>query len=259
MIERNQKCLYCGKEFTTTNSRKRYCNKQHADRSRNGTYDQPAPVTWESITDLRHFGKLDEAGKQKVLLGGTDFSVVMYDIEATHLKANVGRILCCSFKPLGQPVYTIGALDPGMKRQDVYDDSALAGRIRDELEKYDIIVGWNSAAFDTRFINARAARVGQRIKKQQYQIDAMWSWRTKMAAWSSLAHVQAFLGTETGKTPIAWSEWMRALSWSKKLREAAMQTIITHCEHDVTVLEEVYKAIVQSNMVRSIKKDGGVI
>lgn len=257
--ERTVKCAYCGKEFVTTNTRKMFCNKAHADRSRNGTYRTADIVKWESIEDLRHFGHLDDPGKHRVLNGEAQFSVVMYDIEATHLKANVGRILCCSFYPLGGEVYTLQGLEPRFKMQDVYDDSKLAVAIRDELEKYDIIVGWNSTAFDTKFINARAARVGNRIKRQQYQVDAMWSWRTKMAAWSSLQHVSAFLETEDHKTPIAWAQWMRALGWNAKLREAAMREITTHCEADVRVLGEVYQAMVKANVIRSLKKDGGLL
>lgn len=252
-------CEYCGKQFETTNTRKRFCNKQHADRSRNGVYSQPEVVTWDRIEDLRHFGKLNQEAKHFALLGEMGFSVVCYDIEATHLKANVGRILCASFKPLGGEVYTFDAHQKKFWDKDVYDDSKLAFAIRDEIEKYDICVGWNSTSFDTRFINARCIRVGGRVKDAQYQVDGMWSWRSKTAAWSGLQRVQQFLGTETEKTAIAWAQWMRALGWNKQLREEAMAEIIEHCEKDVLSLEEVYRMMVNANVVRSIRKDGGVI
>jgi uncharacterized protein YprB with RNaseH-like and TPR domain len=258
LLKRN--CRFCGDLFETKDARKVFCSKQHADRSRNGTYKTPAPVTWENIEDLRHFGKLSQEGKRRVLLGESRFSVVVYDIEATHLKANVGRVLCCSFKPLGKKVYTFSALDPGMRAKDTYDDSRLVTAIRDELEKFDIIVGHNSKEFDTKYINARCLRAGERIKKAQYQADSMWAWRSKAAAWSGLNSVQQFvLPDGVKKTSIAWDQWMRALGWDKQLRENAMAEIIDHCEKDVIVLENVYRVMVEADVFRSLRKDGGVL
>src|ERR1051326_7099605 len=252
-------CEFCKAQFESNDPRKRFCSKQHADRSRNSHYIQPAPVTWRTIGDLRHFSKLDPEGKKQVLLGNSNFSVVGFDIEATHLTANVGRILCCSFKPLGKPAYTFSATD--YRKKDVYDDSALASAIRDELEKYDIIVGWNSRGFDIKYISARCLRAGLRIKKQQYHIDGMWAFATKAAAWRGLKSVQNFVLPKEGtkKTSIAWEQCMRALGWYKARREAAMAEIIDHCEKDVIVLEEVYRVLVQNDVIRALRVDGGIL
>jgi len=240
---------------------KKFCCKAHADRSRNEIYRTPVPPRFEHIADLRHFSKLSPSGKRAVLLGESPFSVVMFDIEATHLKPNVGRILCCSFKPMGGEPYTFEALSPRFKKADVYDDGVLARAIRDELERYDIIVGWNSKKFDIRFINARLLRVGERIKKAQPHVDGMWSWATKSAAWMGLASVQDFILPDGSfrKTKIAWPQWMRALGWDKTLREAAMAEIVDHCEKDVRVLEDVYKIMARSDVVRGLRVDGGII
>jgi len=215
----------------------------------------------DSIAELKDFRKLSDQGKQRVLLGNDKFRIVGYDIEATHLKPNVGRVLCCSFKPLHGAVYTFNGLDKRFRRPDVYDDGALAEAIRDELETYDIIVGWNSKNFDTKFINARAMRAGGRTKVAQYQIDGMWSWRSKFNAWSGLDAVQKFAlpGADTQKTSVAWDQWMRALGWDKTLREAAMAEIVDHCERDVVVLEDVYVTMVKAGVFRSLRKDGGIL
>lgn len=250
----------CGHRFETTDVRKVYCTKNHADRSRNAMYSTPGIVPVTTVRELRHFAKLDTEGKRAVLLGEAGFSVVMFDIEATHLSANVGRILCCSFKPLGKKVYTLEGLDPRFRRRDVYDDSVLAEAIRDELERYDIIVGWNSKEFDIKYINARNLRADHRTKSAQYHIDGMWSWASKFRAWKGLKSVQQFvLAGQPGKTPIEWEEWMRALGWDKGLREAAMAKIIRHCERDVTVLEKVYKLLAREDVIRSLRKDGGIL
>jgi len=258
-LEPKRRCAFgpCEVEFPTTDQRKLYCTKKHADRARN--YVVPV-VPSVSISDLKDFRKLDTQGKERVLLGEAGFSVVLFDLECTHLKPNVGRILCCSFKPLNQPTYTYTAIDRRFKMRDVYDDGALATAVRDELEKYDIIVGHNSKMFDTKFLNSRLLRAGERVKKAQTQVDTMWSWRSKASAWSGLAAIQQFIdnaGPE--KTVIDWPQWMRALGWDKELREAAMAEIVEHCELDVTVLERAYRFMVERDVVRSIRKDGGVL
>ena len=251
----------CKLVFGTEDARKLFCSKRHADRARNQRGPLAPVFGATELTDLKDFRKLETEGKQDVLLGNSDFSVVFFDLECTHLKPNVGRMLCCSFKPIGQPTYTFEALERRFKERDVYDDGKLAVAIRDELEKYDIICGHNSKLFDTRFLNSRLIRKDERIKAAQYQVDTMWSWRSKFNAWSGLDNVQKFAlpDAPVTKTAVAWEQWMRALGWDKELARQAMDEIVDHCERDVTVLEEVYKLVVRNNVVRSIRKDGGVL
>ena len=252
-------CRYCGQTFETTDTRKMYCNKQHADRARNGTNLVNLPTQPGTITDLKDFRKLTDQGKQCVLLGQEQFRIVSFDLECTHLKPNVGRILCSSFKPLDGEVYSFNALQRKFMKHDVWDDAELAAAIRDELMKYDIIVGWNSKMFDIKFLNGRNLRANQRTKDAQYHVDGLTQWRSKTSAWGRLDSVQKFVAPDIGsKTEVEWPQWMRAIGWNKKMRDTAMQDIITHCEIDVTVLEEVYKLMVLNNCVRSLRKDGGV-
>jgi uncharacterized protein YprB with RNaseH-like and TPR domain len=219
------------------------------------------PEPPSSIRDLKDFRKLTIEGKERLLLGEEQFSIVMYDIEATHLKPNVGRMLCCYFKPIGGEPYGFDAHQRAYFKPDVFDDGDLAVAVRDELEKYDIIVGWNSKSFDYKFINSRCVHAGSRIKVAQPHIDGMWSWRSKLSAWSGLNNVQKFAlpEAETQKTSIPWEQWMRALGWNKAMREQAMAEIKDHCERDVIVLEDVYRLEVKAGMVRSLRKDGGIL
>jgi uncharacterized protein YprB with RNaseH-like and TPR domain len=233
-------------------------------RDEYGRFISKPPVFYDSVADLRAFGKMTMDGRKNVLLGGSDgFNIVGFDIEATHLKPNVGRILCCSFKPLGGEVYTLHGHDKRYMKKDVYDDSALAIAIRDELEKYDILIGWNSRMFDVKFINARLMRVGARTKDNQWHVDGMWQVRTKSAAWSGLDSVQKFIlpdaSEENTKTSVEWQKWMQALGWDKQLRGAAMAEIVDHCERDVRVLEDVYRQLVNTNSIRALRRDGGII
>lgn len=223
-----------------------------------GRFTAKPPQFYDEVADLRSFSRMTTAGRQAVLRGEREFSVLGFDIEATHLKPNVGRIICCSFKPLGGEVYTYHAHERRFKEKNVYDDSKLAVAIRNELERYDILVGWNSRIFDTRFINARTARVGARTKEAQWHVDGLHAWRSKTAAWGKLAAVQQYLDVPTHKTEIDWAAWMQALGWDRELARNAMAEIIEHCEKDVTVLEEVYLKLVDANMIRALRRDGGI-
>jgi uncharacterized protein YprB with RNaseH-like and TPR domain len=251
-------CAFCQAEFETTDARKVFCNKQHADRSRNLPKPQPGA---EGKVELEHFNKFPTHVKKSVLLGEAGHKIVGFDLECTSLKPNVGRIICCSFKPLSGGVYTFGALDRRFRKPDVYDDGALAKAIRDELEKYDLIMGWNSKNFDVKFLNSRLLRAGHRTKTAQHHVDGMWSFRSKASAWSKLDTVHKFLPTERSveKTSVEWEKWMRVLGWDKKLRESAMASIVDHCEKDVIVLEEVFQALVHADVIRSLRRDGGIL
>lgn len=258
MPERTFDCEFCGGRVTTNDPRKRYCSKKHADRSRNLTV--PTFYVGGPVEDLTKFGKLSNQEKASVLLGEHGHSIVSFDIEATHLKPNVGRILCCSFKPLGGEVYTYTGHERRFMKPDVYDDGELAAAIRDELEKADIIVGWNSKNFDAKFINSRNIHAGQRTKVAQYHVDGMWSWRSKFNAWSGLDAAQRFAVSDSeNKTSVEWEQWMRAIGWDKAKRDSAMAEIVEHCEIDVRVLEQVYVSLVKAGAIRSIRRDGGIL
>jgi uncharacterized protein YprB with RNaseH-like and TPR domain len=234
-----------------------FCSKQHADRSRNLPR---IPIGYEGAVPLEDFNRYPTEVKQEVLRGKTGAKIVGFDLECTSLKPTVGRILCASFKPLDGEPYTFKATDKGIMKPDVYDDSRLAIKIRDELEKFDIIIGHNSKMFDLRFLNARLLRTQQRTKMAQFHIDSMWSWRSKSSGWSKLDSIQKYMLPDgASKTEIEWEQWMRALGWNKKLRDEAMAVIVEHCENDVIVLIEVYRALVEANVIRTIRKDGGVL
>jgi uncharacterized protein YprB with RNaseH-like and TPR domain len=252
-----RKCAYCGTKFETADERKIFCTKQHADRSRNLPR---IPVGYDGAVTIEDFNRYPTDVKQRMLRGETGLKIVGFDLECTDLKPTIGRILCASFTKQDGTTYTFSAHDRGIKRADVYDDSKLAIKIRDELEAADIIIGHNSKMFDLRFLNTRLMRVGQRTKAPQFHIDTMWSWRSKSSGFSGLDNIQKFMLPDgTHKTPIKWEQWMRALGWNKKLRDEAMAEIVEHCENDTRLLMEVFSMLVEANVIRTIKRDGGVL
>lgn len=177
--------------------------------------------------------------EEKIMRGEAP-RVVMWDLECTSLSGMIGRILCCSFKPYGEEPYTFRGDEKRFKRADIVDDSLLAVAIRDELEKYDVIVGHNSKLFDSKFLAARLFKAGERPRENRLHIDTMWAVRSNLRISSKLENIQNFAGLEDKKTPITWDDWMRAGAFVKP----AMDQVVKHCEQDVKVLEEAYRKLI---------------
>jgi uncharacterized protein YprB with RNaseH-like and TPR domain len=174
------------------------------------------------------------------LLTQTPLNIVGWDLECTSLSGMIGRILCCSFKPLDQPVYTMRADRRPYRGRDIVDDSRLAAAIRDELERYDLLVSHNGKLFDSKFLAARLFKAGERPRENRLHVDTMWAVRSHLRISSKLANVEQFLELDETKTPISWDNWARAGAFSK----AGMDEVVRHCEADVRVLEGVYKRLV---------------
>lgn len=176
--------------------------------------------------------------------------VVCWDLETTDLKAMMGTLLCCAFQevvPEGfyrnhrgvPPAPYLFKLERGQK--DKYDpnpDRTLAVRIRDELEKYNIIVGWNSKMFDAPFLNARLLSFGERPLQPQFHLDLMYyaGGVSNRIGSRKLVNVQKFLKLEDAKTQIEWDVWKAAGLGDPK----AMKEVAHHCEMDVKVLGQAY-------------------
>lgn len=180
--------------------------------------------------------------------------VVAWDLECTSLSGMIGRILCCSFKevlPDGSgKVWTFRGDDKRFRNsKDIVDDGALAIAIRDELEKYDVIIGHNSKLFDKKFLQARLMKAGAHPKRSQWHLDTMWIIRSNMRVSSKLDNIQKFLGLPDEKTPISWDDWMRGGAFDKK----SMDVIVQHCEQDVRVLEETYWKVLP--FARNLQRD----
>lgn len=165
--------------------------------------------------------------------------VVFWDTESTDLRAMMGRILCASFVTLEGEPYTFRADRKPWKSADPIDDSKLCLAIREELETYNMVVGWNSKLHDVPLLNARLAKYGERRVRPQFHLDLMWyAGGSSMKIGSKkLDNVAKYFCLPSQKTPISWDDWQRAGAGDKK----AMEEVVTHCEFDVKVLREAYE------------------
>ena len=174
--------------------------------------------------------------------------IVAWDLECTDLSAMHGRLLCGSFLPIiagheSEP-YTFRGDARKFRQKDIIDDSLLAVAIRNELEKYNMIVGWNSKLFDAPFLNARLSKGGHRPLHMNLHLDAMWyaGGNSNRIGSKKLVNVQKFYSLGEEKTPIAWEQWQRAAAFDK----TAMGEVVHHCEQDVRVLAEAYWRLLPS-------------
>lgn len=160
-----------------------------------------------------------------------------FDIETTDLKAFMGRMLVASIADNWGNVTTRRYTD--FERASLIDDRGIAVWLRDELAKYDFLVGWNSKLFDVPFLNARLMRAGEApLRSDLKHTDLMYMARGQFLKIGSsrLDNVAKFFRLENQKTPISWEEWALAAAGD----EEALERVVEHCEFDVLVLRDAY-------------------
>lgn len=166
--------------------------------------------------------------------------IAFFDIETTDLKALMGRVLSCTILPLDSDDYTVIRGDEKPYRgKSKIDDSKVVQGIKEELDKYNMVVGWNSKMFDIPFINARLAKHGLAPVTPQFHLDLMWYAKgSSMRIGSArLDNVQKFLAPDgNAKTPISWEKWQLASTFDKE----AMDEVIEHNVADVFVTRDMY-------------------
>lgn len=170
--------------------------------------------------------------------------VTCFDIEATDLGANFGRLLCCSFVDLGSDqVETFRRDRVPWKGRKITDDARLAVAIRDRLEASDIVVSWNGILYDVPFINARLVAAGERpvrlTKDNGVQhLDLMYyaGGQAMRLQGRSLERVSKFLHADHSKTPLTPEVWAEASAGDPE----SFESVVEHCEADVLVLRDVF-------------------
>lgn len=172
----------------------------------------------------------------------TNGQICFFDIEASGLKGDYNSILCASIQPWHGKVVTYTAEKPG-------DDKTLARQLRDELEKYLVIVGYYSKGFDKPMLRSRLLHFNMRDINQQFHIDMYYSLKTHtLVARRSMAHMSEWLDLEHKKLTLGPQLWNDVLAG----RAGAMRTLVNRCEADVVELEDLYDRT--KHLIREIKK-----
>lgn len=186
----------------------------------------------------------ESQGPDPVVLTDTDdfigLRTVYADIEATDLGASWGHLLCCSFCDEWGNTWTLRLDDPQYAGDNLADDRKLAVAIRDELEKFDVVVGHNFRLYDKPFINARVmlATTPEGLPERPIR-DDLKIFDTLFAAGGQnlrlgsrrLDNIAKYFSLSEQKTPLTGQTWQLAAAGVKE----AMDDVVEHCEHDVRV------------------------
>ena len=170
--------------------------------------------------------------------------IIGWDIEATHLRANFGHVLCIGWKVFGQKTVHVpsiqdynGSCKSCKTLKEPINDKALLEAVYDDLASADAWVTWFGKGFDVKFVNSRLIFHGLPPLPPIPHIDGWRTAKSKLCLTSNrLATVQDFLQLPTSKTSVDGHQWNLASSGDP----AALRYIFDHCRKDVNVLEEAY-------------------
>lgn len=169
----------------------------------------------------------------------TDPKIVLWDIEATHLKADFGTLLCVGLKTLGvdQTPRILSVRQSSAWRVDKTDDQDLVRQVVAELSDADMWVTYNGKRFDVPYVQAKALEYNVGILPNVPHVDLYWIARQNLAiARRSLEKVAWYLRLNTQKTEIDGRTWKRAAVG----HIPSLQYVESHCKADVDLLEEAY-------------------
>jgi len=186
-------------------------------------------------------------------------NLVILDLECTSLKSDQGFLLCAGFKPLGKKPYILDLRTTGVTRNRLQIDKKLAIAVRDEMEKYDGWIGWNTLLFDLPFIDDRLLFCGETKPEKRFArgLDVMWQARQGKSRMTSsrLDWVAKMLKCPYKKTDLDLNLWKEAEAEAIggfKKGHASFNYIVTHCEMDLKVTEFVYERL--KSRIQTISK-----
>jgi len=177
--------------------------------------------------ETKKFIKLHKRSPAKILL---------FDIEATGLRADFGFMLTFSWKLLGDKSAKVSTvLDHAHGRY--VNDKLLVWKAYQVMKEADIWVGWYSSRFDVQFVQTRLLKHYGIAMPPVPQVDGWWIARTKLRLHSNrLASVQQFLELPTAKTPLKPEHWVKGAQG----HPASVKYIAEHNLADVECLEQAY-------------------
>lgn len=182
--------------------------------------------------------------------------IMLFDIEATALIAEMGRVLCVSVGEIDLPTQKVGALRTFVKKNDdPADDKEVVREACDLLRQADGWVTYYGARYDVPMLQSRL--LANKLKTMPINIPHIDLWKT--SRWelklrsNRLANVEEFLQLDERKTKIDWNSWIRAAAgWKKE-----MAYVVDHCKKDIRVLDQAYKKMLP--LIRSHPRFGNFL
>lgn len=165
--------------------------------------------------------------------------VLFLDIEATDLSADIGHLICVSYKWAHEnKVHTLDILHhPGKVPND---DSAVLKAFEPVFNEADLVVHHFGDFYDVPFLQTRRLIHGLKPLAPVKSVDTWRICKKKLRFGSNrLERVLQTLGCPYRKTPLDIGIWAKA----RYLDPKAIHYILDHCKNDVLVLEWVYNKI----------------
>ncbi len=182
-----------------------------------------------------------------------------FDIETTALEGiGSGLILCVCIRPWRSHTTRnfrldyLDGWDSGIHGFLEVEETKLLTDVRDELLKYDLLVGQNIEAFDLAYIRTRCFKRGLAFDYNPFTYDVMKAFgRTRFRTPNnrfgkpskSLGMIADLLGIEQEKTALYPDSHWLSIWGNAAEREEAMQDTLRHCQADVRMTEKAYRLL----------------
>lgn len=186
---------------------------------------------------------------------GELFKVAVFDIETSNLNADFGIVLCgVVYDITGDRMNIVRWDETSDYKNGVYaSDREVVVKLRDLIENFDIIVGYNSLRFDIPFLRARLLSYNERLIESVRHIDLYHYVKFKLKLHDhKLDTLAKFSKTQYQKTEVDGIRWVEALVYAGTKRgRQAMNYIVEHCVLDCRVLAEAFGKI--KDLIGNIK------
>lgn len=163
---------------------------------------------------------------------------MFFDIEASDLNANFGRMLTFGFKFAGDKKVRIVSLRDYISRGIGYHkaERSLLQEMSEVWLSADIVVSWYGEGFDFRFMNSRLLKHGLPPLPRTAHIDLWKTSRYDLHIHSNrLEAASEFFGVNT-KTRLNPDKWLAA----REGDSSSLKYIEDHNREDVLTLERMY-------------------
>ena len=178
------------------------------------------------------------------------FNMAFYDIETDGLGAWNHEMTCWSIADNFGKVTNATKFD--FPQRSLLDDKGLVVALRDELEKYDILVAWYGTMFDLPFMNGKLLEYGERPIRDMMYLDPCFKTRggrygIKVGS-SKLKNVAKFFKTAHQKPEVEWSTFKLAAIGDPE----ALAEVQDRCDADVLTMRDIFQHI--KPMIRTLHR-----
>ena len=173
----------------------------------------------------------------------------IFDMETMGFDADFDRMICSVVKEYGTRRDNI-IIRPKHYNDDI--DSIL--RVKETLERFDILVTYYGKGFDIPWLNSRLLLMGEPRVRKMYHIDLYYIIKNmvkRTVRRKSLGHIADIFELEEGKMRIPNKIWRGAHDGD----ESCIRTIVERCKSDVRLTEQTYDRLKDCGWICTLRKD----